>query len=75
MRNPDLIAERNKKIEEDFNRFYKEIKFGSHAAKYNVAVAKTAAKYYLSIRRIQDILCTPKEPAKPDTDCPLFPGE
>ncbi len=56
MRNPELIAQRNKQIEADFNAHYKEIEHGSHAAKYNVAVSKTAAKWYLSIRRIQDII-------------------
>lgn len=57
MRNPELIAQRNKQIEQDFNSYYKELgQHGSHAARYNIAVSKTAAKWYLSIRRIQDII-------------------
>jgi len=56
MRNKEQIERRNKDVEAYFNEQYKAIKNGSHGAKYNIAIAETAQKFYLSERRIQDII-------------------
>ena len=57
MRDRDKMAKRNQDLAQDFNKFYKEAdEHATAAARFNIACSKTAAKYYLSIKRVQTIL-------------------
>ena len=59
MRNSEVYHKRNKDLRTYFGEEYARLQHGSASARYNVAVAKTADKFYLSVRRVEHILHTP----------------
>ena len=65
MRNAELLQERNLDINRTFNTEYKELKSDPrnkllpNDTIYKTAVARTAARFYLSIRTINHILSAP----------------
>jgi hypothetical protein len=59
MRNLDNLTRRNNDIGNYFNQKYKEMEHGTHAARYNVALHATAARFYLSIRTVSRVLKNP----------------
>jgi hypothetical protein len=51
------MAKRNEDLADDFNKFYKSAdEHATTAGRFTIACSKTAAKYYLSIKRVQTIL-------------------
>lgn len=65
MRDPNLLAERNKAIDSKFNEQYKELKadpknrLASDETLYKLAISRTASTFYLSCRTIEKVLRSP----------------
>ena len=65
MRKAELLYRRNKDIEKYFNERYKAHTVGSSSAKFNIAMAETAEKFYLAERTVCSILKEARESYPP----------